>query len=423
MTSRSVLTGPAGPRWSSAPPLSERAGTLSIDGPSTGASPLAAPGVEEWGDFSHHRRVLLPGGHLRLEPDPALDPDPERLAAVATTTARQYFALGYRTIGWKITEGTGYEDLTWRAAYQVAVELGRRFVGYGFARNALSGAAQADYLLDRWEAGAGGRLRPLLDVPCCDEEDTDTPVRARVTVLDFARRAVARRYTYGLVYSGVWYSTPYQVRLDDLPTGWRNGWVSDYNAAHPDDSFALSPGWPREAIVARQFTSTRPGMPGLPMGCDFNRTVGSWPSAGTEGELSAANVDTIMTTLGALQRQVTAVEGAVATMRAAVDRVQAGVDLVYRGDDPATVARNGENTHPENVKDLFVALTDPQQSAVLKALADLHQQLQSGVDPALLAAAIDAAMSSAVGRIALTVTPPLKTAEPGTAGPGEEEKH
>lgn len=393
----------------SAPPPSERAGgSVRVDTTDAADHSLAASPVEEWGDFSHHRPVSL----ISAEPTPAYR---EQLAVVAAGAARQYFERGYQTVGWKITEGTSYEDPTWHAAYQTAVGLGRRFVGYAFVRNGLSGAVQADYLLDRWEAGTGtGRLRSGLDIPCCDIEDTSSPARARAATLEFTRRAVARGYTYGLVYSGLWYAAPNSVRLDDLPVGWRNGWLSDYNGAHPDASYPLPAGWPRGWVVARQTTSTRPGLPGLPMGCDFNRTLGAWPSSGTEDDLPAAEIDKLLKAVATLQQDVDQIH-------AALRRVQDGVDLIYRGDDPEVVAKTGKQTHPENVRDLYAALTDPARSAVLKRVGELREQLQSGVDPGAVVDAIDRALSSAVDRIEVRVAPPAKSTEPASGGVGGEE--
>jgi GH25 family lysozyme M1 (1,4-beta-N-acetylmuramidase) len=244
--------------------------------------------AEEWGDFSHHRPVTLPDGTRH----PAFlgGPDHDIARGAVLALAADYFDLGYDTIGWKISEGTGYEDPTWASAYAEAKRRGKRFVGYHFDRAAFDGAAQFDWFISRWLAVAGS-LRPGLDVLCHDVEDTNSPAGARASMLRFTGRATSRGYPTGVIYSGVWYAGPNDIRLDDIPTaGWRRGWLSDYTAGQADSAIELPPGWPRSQVVARQYTSTHP-WPGMTGGVDFNRTLAAWPAAGGDWFDMATNAD------------------------------------------------------------------------------------------------------------------------------------
>ena len=239
--------------------------------------------VDEWGDFSHHRPVTLPDGsrYMTFLTPPSMDLEAAR--GIVAALAASYFDRGYDTIGWKISEGTGYEDPTWASAYAEARRRGKRFVGYHFDRAAFDGAAQFDWFISRWLASAG-TLRPDLDVLCHDVEDTASPAGARTSMLRFSGRAVSRGYPNGLIYSGKWYAQPNNVRLDDIPAaGWRRGWLSDYTAGQADGAVELPPGWPRAWVVARQYTSTQP-WPGMTGGVDFNRTLIPWAGPSTDPE-------------------------------------------------------------------------------------------------------------------------------------------
>lgn len=244
--------------------------------------------MTEFGDFSHHRPVLLPDGAIRQIPRRTTHPAAD-LTALGRATADQYFDLGYPGIAWKISEGIGYEDPTWRGAYATAVRRRRWFLGYHFDRAAFDGGAQFDWFLSRLLAGAGGRLRPAgMDRLCLDSEDTQTPLMAQQSAIGFTRRAVAAGYAEGCVYSAPWfdsYTRPATVRLDLLPVGWQVGWVSDYTAGQPDGAVELPAGWARGRVWARQYTDAKPGLPGLPMGCDFNRILRPWPAGGQEDAL------------------------------------------------------------------------------------------------------------------------------------------
>lgn len=247
--------------------------------------------TEEFGDFSHYRPVgLQPGTATWSLP---VKTPPAQTYTAAAATAERYFDAGYPGIAWKVTEGVTYEDPTWRGAYDTAVRRGRWFLGYHFDRAASDGAAQFDWFISRLLNGAGGRLRPGgVDRLCLDSEDVLTPSRARASAVAFTRRATATGYSAGCVYSAPWFDShtaPNTVRLDILPVGWRVGWVSDYTAGQPDDQIGLPDGWARGQVWARQYTSTRPGLPGLPMGCDFNRTLRPWPGEG-DASMSAAEL-------------------------------------------------------------------------------------------------------------------------------------
>jgi hypothetical protein len=253
--------------------------------------------MAEFGDFSHHRPVLLPGGGIQQIPRRTAHPAAD-LAAAAAATADRYFDLGYDGIAWKVTEGLTYEDPTWRGAYATAVRRGKWFLGYHFDRAAFDGGAQFDWFLSRLLAGAGGRLRPAgMDRLCLDSEDTQTPLMAQQSALGFTRRAVAAGYPAGCVYSAPWfdsYTRPATVRLDLLPAGWQVGWVSDYTASQPDASIELPAGWDRGRVWARQYTSTKPGLPGLPEGCDFNRELRPWPGQAGDDTMSATDADRVI---------------------------------------------------------------------------------------------------------------------------------
>lgn len=244
--------------------------------------------MTEFGDFSHHRPVLL----AQDTAPPVSATNAEALAAVGAATAERYFDLGYPGIAWKITEGLDYEDPTWRGAYVTAVRRGRWFLGYHFDRAANDGAAQFDWFLSRFLAGAGGHLRSGgMDRLCLDSEDTQTPTRARASAVAFTDRAVTRGYPAGCVYSALFFDSwtrPATVRLDLLPAGWQVGWLADYTAGELDGHIGLPDGWGRGQVWARQYTSTKPGLPGLPMGCDFNRILRPWPAGEQEDAMPTA---------------------------------------------------------------------------------------------------------------------------------------
>jgi glycosyl hydrolase family 25 len=247
--------------------------------------------TEEFGDFSHYRPV----GSARDVAAWALPPHTPaaQTYAAAAAAAERYFDGGYPGIAWKITEGVTYEDPTWRGAYDTAVRRGRWFLGYHFDRAVNDGAAQFDWFISRLLNGAGGRLRPGgVDRLCLDSEDVLTPSRARASAVAFTRRATMAGHPDGCVYSAPWFDShtrPNTVRLDLLPVGWRVGWVPDYTPGEPDDQIELPDGWARGQVWARQYTDTRPGLPGLPMGCDFNRTLRPWPGTG-DASMSAAEL-------------------------------------------------------------------------------------------------------------------------------------
>lgn len=279
--------------------------------------------MNEFGDFSHHRAVDV----------------------------RDYFSRGYDGIAWKITEGTGYEDPTWADAYRIARDLKKRFIGYHFDRAKFAGNLQWDFFMSRWLAVAGS-LRPGLDRPCLDSEDTDTPSLAAASAAAFTRRAVERGCATGWLYTGKWFADPNGIVLDHLPPGWRNGWLSDYTAGQADGAVELPAGWRLEQVVARQYTSTHE-WPGQPAGVDFSRML----RPEVEADMPLTDQD------------VTKVADAVWA------KMAAGLSDKAHSYLPPLHTKLGD-------------VTNPAPDSVFGRLRTLSAQTSAGVDPAALKAAV-----------------------------------
>jgi lysozyme len=186
-------------------------------------------------------------------------------------------AVGSDRILIKATEGTGYTNPHF-IGWKVTAGLLRLKVGaYHFAKPSRStGRAEADWFADAL-ARSGG-----VAWPCLDAEDPDERGhRAALHAVDFCNRMVERGYSRGVIYSGEWYLTPIGLTAAMLPLGWRNLHLATYNAAVQDDQMKLPPGWSRDQVVARQYTSSA-DVPGMPTRVDMNRVLRDWLSGGDE---------------------------------------------------------------------------------------------------------------------------------------------
>ena len=192
-------------------------------------------------------------------------------------------AHGYDRVVVKATEGTGYVNPYFAREFNTktsgfadwwrwAGTLGLARGAYHFARpSQWGGAAEADWF-HRALRRAGG-LGPR-DWPVLDTEESGQERRAALHAAEFCERMVELGYRYGWVYAGTYYLGLAELTPDRLPEGWRNLWLANYNPVG-DDRVPLPAGWPRELLVARQYTSSasQPGIPGL---SDANRVVREW---------------------------------------------------------------------------------------------------------------------------------------------------
>lgn len=183
-----------------------------------------------------------------------------------------YAAAGHDRILLKATEGAGYVNPHFAAWWRLAGELGMARGAYHYARPSRStGMAEADHFV-RTILAVGFRPR---DWVCLDVEDPDaTGRRAAAHAVEFCARMVERGFTDGVIYSGTWYLQPSGLTAAMLPVGWRRLHIAAYNAI-PDDRVPLPPGWGREQVAARQYTSAA-SQPGIPGGSDASRVVHEW---------------------------------------------------------------------------------------------------------------------------------------------------
>lgn len=125
------------------------------------------------------------------------------------------------------------------------------------------------------------------------------------------------------------------------------------------------------------------------VGCDRN-TI----SAADWGQTGAQEVDTMTAA------DVAAIRADVAAVQADVDAVQRTLDMVYRGDPGSPPA---PQTHPANIRSLWSALTDAQQSALLRNDAQQTAALASvAAQVAALTAVVEALVQQAGGPGGLT---------------------
>jgi GH25 family lysozyme M1 (1,4-beta-N-acetylmuramidase) len=182
-----------------------------------------------------------------------------------------YKAAGHRTVILKATEGTGYVDPTFTARWRAAGNAGLRRIAYHYTRAANNGATEFDWFLTAVTNAGGLRDGDLL---CQDVEDTDTPARAAANSREFGARAAARGYPTGWVYTGRWYANPNGITAGLYPPGWRQLWLSHYDASVTDDQILMPTGWARSQCVARQFTD-RANVAGIGS-CDYSRLLIPW---------------------------------------------------------------------------------------------------------------------------------------------------
>lgn len=191
-----------------------------------------------------------------------------------------YKAAGHQRIVMKATEGVGMTDSRFASNWQRAGALGLARVAYSYAEAQDNGADDFDHLVS--VVSKAGGLRPN-DLLCLDVEDVDDGQadynRAQFHVREFTGRAVSRGYHRGMIYTGRWYANPAHVDPTDMPPGWRQLWISHYDASVPDDQILLPSGWTRDQVVARQFTA-RATVAGVTGGCDYSRLLRDWLPTG-----------------------------------------------------------------------------------------------------------------------------------------------
>lgn len=291
-----------------------------------------------------------------------------------------YAAAGYDRVAMKATEATTVVDPAFTTRWRRAGELGLARIAYHFARTAGSGVAEFDHFLATVTAAGGPGPRDLL---CLDVEDPTGTARADAYAGEFTRRAAARGYPTGCVYTGRWYAEPANLRPDDLVPGWRHLWLSDYTSA-ADPAVTLPSGWGRGQLLARQYTNAAQ-IPGVTGPCDANRVITDWIKE-RDMPLTADDKDWIRQTLLTQARAVlsTRQDPGAATPRellAAWPRetaaLRSGIASLAHGDDPTP---STGDTHPDNLRRLRGELGE--LAAKVDALA------ATGVDVDALAAAI-----------------------------------
>lgn len=201
-----------------------------------------------------------------------------------------YKAGGYDRIVMKATGGATdgtlrFVDPTFIARWRHAGELGLARVAYHFARNNNSGYDEFAWCWGQIHAAGGMTGR---DVLCYDQEDNRSPqtiALARQRTREFVAAAVKAGVVTGWVYSGRWFLEPAGIAASDVPSGWRQLWISDYTPGQADDAIEVPAGWARAHIVARQYADNA-GFPGIPAPCDANRVIREW----LEDDVTAAEV-------------------------------------------------------------------------------------------------------------------------------------
>lgn len=181
-------------------------------------------------------------------------------------------AAGYDRVLVKASEGTNYVNPFFGVWWHAAGALGLARGAYHFARpSKSSGAAEADHFHRtlRTYGGLGER-----DWVCLDVEEEGQERRACAHAAGFCERMAELGYRDGVVYSGAYYLGPAELTAAALPGGWRRLHVANYNPV-ADDRVPLPPGWSRDQLVARQYTSSA-SQPGIPGRSDANRIVREW---------------------------------------------------------------------------------------------------------------------------------------------------
>lgn len=272
----------------------------------------------------------------------------EDVTAATDVDLAAYTRAGHDRVAFKATQGLSFVDPRFTGWWAAAGRLGLARVAYHFAEAEQSGAAEFDYFLAA--VAAAGGLGPR-DALCLDIEDDDSArarARADQYCKEFTTQAVRRGHPTGIVYTGRWYAEPNNIRPDDLASGWRRLWISDYGAA-ADARIRLPTGWSRSQVVARQFGS-QVKVAGVRTPCDYSRVLIEWlthapPTPAPEDDMPSAD-----------------------EIRSIVrDEVGKALYLVLYGDNRDE--SKDRQTHADNLQRLRQDLEDPSKSALLKAEA------------------------------------------------------
>jgi len=156
----------------------------------------------------------------------------------------------------------------WNTAGSVGLVRG----AYHFATTGHTPADEASNFLAKVQAAGG--VGPT-DWLCIDAESPSNPTFAHgAYIAAIVTALVSAGHTSGVIYSGTWWLRPAGLTAAMLPPGWRQLHIADYSTT-PDGSIGLPPGWTRDQIVARQYTSaaTQPGIPGP---SDRSRVLHEW---------------------------------------------------------------------------------------------------------------------------------------------------
>lgn len=210
-----------------------------------------------------------------------------------STVDLSLYAQSHDRIALKATEGTTFIDPEFASRWREAGQLGLARTAYHFARNANSGSLEFDHFWRVVQSVGGLTSRDTL---CLDSEDTTAPARAVAHASEFTARAViVGGVSDGMVYTGRWYAQPFGLTASCVQPGWRRLWLSDYTAAHPDDTMPLPDGWTRDQVCARQYTSTAT-VAGVADPCDYSRVLYEWLPTTDEG-YDMATLDEVLAEL------------------------------------------------------------------------------------------------------------------------------
>ncbi|MBL7487067.1 GH25 family lysozyme [Frankia sp. AgW1.1] len=143
---------------------------------------------------------------------------------------------------------------------------------YHYATTGQTPNAEAANFLSKVQAVGGLGPRDWL---CIDAESPSSPTLAHgAYIAAIVTALVGAGYTSGVIYSGVWWLRPAGLTAAMLPPDWRRLHLSDYSST-PDGSIGLPPGWSRDQVVARQYTSAA-SQPGIPGPSDRSRVLREW---------------------------------------------------------------------------------------------------------------------------------------------------
>lgn len=200
-----------------------------------------------------------------------------------------YTASGPDRLMIKATQGTSYVNPYFAAQWHSAGAYGLRRGVYHYATPSRStGFNEAAFFVATLQRIGG--FDPARDWVCLDVEDTGLGPstewwRARAHAVEFCTAMAQYGYPRGAIYSGRWYLEPARLQASYLPEEWRHLHISLYDST-PDDQVVLPPGWSRQMVVARQFTSTGSHR-GITGDVDSNRVVNEWLEIGDFEDMNA----------------------------------------------------------------------------------------------------------------------------------------